>query len=295
MLLVVFSCHVYSFPLCWVLLSVSVLSFFSLVMTDTHAHIYFPQFGEDRSEMLTRAFGEGVTKMIIVNCDPSEQEKNLEALSTYGSPVQFYGTLGVHPTTLGEEAGEYGTKIAEYEALFRRLYPIFRERIVAVGETGLDYFHPHHKEAQAALFKMQLGFAREMNLPVVLHIRDAFPDAFLQLKGWEDLFLVFHCFSGGVEEMEYIVSHFPRAILSFAGPVTYPKSDALRDAARLVPRDRYVVETDAPFLAPQAMRGKRNEPTFVTHVAQKIAEVRGISYEQVETETEATVKRVFGV
>jgi TatD DNase family protein len=237
---------------------------------DTHAHL-----GDDAAEVLDRARVAGVTRVIVVATTVAGAREAL-ALAEHHDGV--YASLGVHP----HEAGEPGD-LAGLRAL------LAHPKAVAVGETGLDYFRdyaPH--DAQRRLFDEELAIAQELGRPVVIHTRAADDDTRARLVD-HDGTVILHCFSSpplfdaALEHDWYV---------SFAGNVTYKNAYDLRDCARRVPSERLLVETDSPYLAPQAVRGRRNEPAFVAHTYDFLAELRG---EDVRAVADANATRAFGL
>jgi TatD DNase family protein len=237
---------------------------------DTHAHL-----GDDAAEVLDRAHAAGVTRVIVVATTVAGAREAL-ALAEHHDGV--YASLGVHP----HEAGKPGD-LAELRAL------LAHPKAVAVGETGLDYFRdyaPH--DAQRRLFDEELAIAQELGRPVVIHTRAADDDTRARLVD-HDGTVILHCFSSpplfdaALEHDWYV---------SFAGNVTYKNAYDLRDCARRVPSERLLVETDSPYLAPQAVRGRRNEPAFVAHTYDFLAELRG---EDVRAVADANATRAFGL
>jgi TatD DNase family protein len=237
---------------------------------DTHAHL-----GDDAAEVLDRAHAAGVTRVIVVATTVAGAREAL-ALAEHHDGV--YASLGVHP----HEAGEPGD-LAGLRAL------LAHPKAVAVGETGLDYFRdyaPH--DAQRRLFDEELAIAQELGRPVVIHTRAADDDTRARLVD-HDGTVILHCFSSpplfdAAREHDWYVS--------FAGNVTYKNAYDLRDCARRVPSERLLVETDSPYLAPQAVRGRRNEPAFVAHTYDFLAELRG---EDVRAVADANATRAFGL
>jgi TatD DNase family protein len=237
---------------------------------DTHAHL-----GDDAAEVLDRAHAAGVTRVIVVATTVAGAREAL-ALAEHHDGV--YASLGVHP----HEAGEPGD-LAGLRAL------LAHPKAVAVGETGLDYFRdyaPH--DAQRRLLDEELALAVETGKPVVIHTRAADDDTRARLVD-HDGTVILHCFSSpplfdaALEHDWYV---------SFAGNVTYKNAYDLRDCARRVPSERLLVETDSPYLAPQAVRGRRNEPAFVAHTYDFLAELRG---EDVRAVADANATRAFGL
>ena len=252
---------------------------------DSHAHLEFPQFDEDRDAMLARARAAGVETLLAIGSGTGPDR--LDAAIPFAEQHSWiYATVGIHP---------HEAKLATEEH-FARLDELARHpRVIAWGEIGLDYYYDHSpREVQQQVFRRQLEQARAAKLPVVIHCRDAWADCIAILEqNWRSSGLggIFHCFTGASEdarrglEMGFFVS--------FAGNVTYPKMQQLRDVAREIPLDRLLTETDAPFLPPQGRRGKRNEPAFVVEVAQALANVRDLPAEEIAAQTAANFRRFF--
>ena len=239
-------------------------------MIDTHAHL-----GDDAAEVLDRARAAGVTRVVAVATSVDEAHDTL-ALAERERGVD--ACLGVHP----HEAA----KPADLHEL-RRL--LAHPKAVAVGETGLDYFRDYApRDAQQRLFEQQLELARETQKPVVVHTRAADDDTRARLARHDGV-VVLHCFSSP-PLLDAALEH--GWYVSFAGNVTYRNAYDLRDCARRVPSDRLLAETDSPYLAPQAVRGRRNEPAYVTHTYAFLSELRG---EDVRPQIEENAKRVFGL
>lgn len=236
-------------------------------LVDSHCHLDDSQFDADRDAAIDRALAAGVTRMLAIGT--GEGPPDLEAairLADAHEPI--LATAGIHP--------QYALK-AEAEH-FTRLEELLRHpKCVAVGEIGLDYYwKPFDADRQKAVFVEQMRIARDARKPIVIHTREAWADTMALLReNWapSGLPCIMHCFTGGPgEAQEAIDLGF---YISFAGVATYPKAEAVREAAKLVPSDRLLVETDAPYLAPVPHRGKRNEPAYVAHTANRLAEVRG--------------------
>jgi TatD DNase family protein len=256
-----------------------------LQIIDSHAHLEFPQFDEDREAMLARARAAGVQTLLAIGSGTGPDRLNA-AIPFAEQHDWIYATVGVHP---------HEAKLATEEH-FARLDELARHpRVIAWGEIGLDYYYDHSpREVQQLVFARQLEQARAAKLPVIIHCRDAWPDCLAILEqDWRPSGLggIFHCFTGTLEdarrglEMGFMVS--------FAGNVTYPKMQHLRDVAREIPLDRLLTETDSPFLPPQGRRGKRNEPAFVVEVAQALANVRDLPAEEIAATTAANFRRFF--
>ncbi len=250
------------------------------MITDTHAHLYWKSYDEDRALVLDRARREGVERMVIVGTDVGTSRAAIELCR--GVPGLF-PTAGLHPhdaTSFDETA----------RAAIRGLCS--RDECVGVGETGLDYFKEFSpRAAQRESFRWHLELARELDKPIVIHCRDAHEDTVELLRSVPGVRGVMHCYTMGEAELAPYIEL--GLFISFSGVVTYPKNDANRDAARAVPIDRLVVETDSPFLAPQGERGKRNEPAFVRRVLDEVARVRAHDPEGLAAVTSANAARLF--
>ena len=257
----------------------------SLQIIDSHAHLEFPQFDEDRDAMLARARAAGVETLLAIGSGTGPDRLNA-AIPFAEQHDWIYATVGVHP---------HEAKLATEEH-FARLEELARHpRVIAWGEIGLDYYYDHSpREVQQLVFARQLEQARAAKLPIVIHCRDAWPDCLAILEqDWRPSGLggIFHCFTGTREDAQRGLDM--GFVVSFAGNVTYPKMQHLRDVAREIPLDRLLTETDSPFLPPQSRRGKRNEPAFVVEVAQALANVRDLPAEEIAATTAANFRRFF--
>ncbi len=252
------------------------------MLVDTHAHLDMKEYDGDRDAVVLRAREAGVSRIVSISTDAAS------AHETVGLAEKFEGvfaSVGVHP----HDAGKIRPGDLE-DLLGLAAHP----KVVAWGEIGLDYHYDHSpRDVQREVFRRQVALARKAGLPLIIHTREADADTLTVLgeEGARELGGVFHCFSGDAA--------LARAALdmgfhvSFSGIVTFKKADALRDAARLIPSDRLLVETDAPYLAPVPHRGKRNEPARVALVAACLAEVRGASVEEVARATTENAVRLF--
>lgn len=252
------------------------------MITDTHAHLFWKNFDEDRAAVIERARTAGVERIILVGTD-LETSRACKELCT--ERPGLYWTAGIHPHDadgIGDEALGEITALCEDPAC------------IAVGETGLDYFKEYSpKTEQRRLFRWHIALAKELDKPVIVHCRDAHADTLALLREVPDVRGVMHCYTMGPEELSSYVEL--GLYVSFSGVVTYPRNEANREAARLVPPDQLLVETDCPFLAPQSRRGKRNEPALVAEVLDCIAEVRGATREDLARTTTANAARLFGL
>jgi TatD DNase family protein len=252
-------------------------------MIDSHAHLHMDEFNEDRSDVVQRAKEVGLTALITIGTSVADSERALETAMRYDF---VYASVGVHPHEVKDMDSSTVDSLRELAR---------REKVVAVGEIGLDFYYLHSpKELQFHHFADQLDLAVELDLPVIIHDRDAHRETmeFLayrkgRLRG------VLHCFSGDVEMAAKCVDL--GFYISIAGPVTYKKSEPLQKIAGQMPIETLLVETDAPYLAPQPWRGKRNEPAYVVETARRVAELRGISLAKLEEATEQNTRRLFGL
>jgi TatD DNase family protein len=254
-------------------------------LIDSHCHLDSAEFNDDRDAAIERAVDAGVENMLAIGTGngPPDLEAGVRLADKYPA---FYATVGIHP----HDAAKAGADD------FKRLDELLAHpKVLAVGEIGLDYhydFSPH--DVQKSVFIEQMEIAAQARKPIVIHTREAWEDT-LALIGqhWAQHGLggIMHCFSGGPEEAR-------RAIdlgfyLSFGGIVTFPKALTVQEAAKMAPRDRILIETDAPYLAPVPKRGKRNEPALIVHTARKLAELRGESYEELCAITSENFRRLL--
>ncbi|MGE0765420.1 MAG: TatD family hydrolase [Hyphomicrobiaceae bacterium] len=253
------------------------------MLVDHHCHLDFPDFEADRDAYVARARDAGVGVLVTI----STQIRNHAAYRAIAEAYDdVYCTVGTHPHRAHEELD-----IGLDEIIRLSEHP----KCVGIGEAGLDYFYKKSPpEAQAEGFRRHIAAARETGLPLEIHTRDADQDTIriLEDETAKGPFpAILHCFTGGAELARRAVAlgHY----VSFSGVVTFKKSDALRAIAAEVPLDRLLIETDAPFLAPEPFRGKRNEPAFVVHTAAALARVRGISPTELGTATTANFYRLF--
>lgn len=256
-------------------------------MVDTHAHVHDPAFGEDRVATLVRARDAGVDAIVTVGCDVEDSRRACETAEAHG----LAATIGVHPHEAEDAPADLA---AALDALRER----YGERIVAVGETGLDYHYDHSpRDVQRRVLVEQLRYARQRALPLVFHQREAHDDFVAALRAGYDPATqrgIVHCFTGDAREAELFTGEFG-LVLGIGGVVTFKSAGALRDAVRAVGLDRIVLETDAPYLAPVPHRGKRNEPAFVAETARALAVLFDVDVATVVARTDATAARIFGL
>ena len=252
------------------------------LMIDTHCHLTDTRLSSQLDFVLTRAKLAGVHRMITIGTDLEEDRKCLEVCR---GRDQLRCAVGVHPSYVDE---------ADFAEL-----PLLREiqsdpSVVAIGEIGLDYFRGKaNKVRQIEFLQFQLNLANETNRPVVIHCREAVDDCLGVLADFKNLKMVFHCFTGTVAEARRILD--AGYYLGFTGVITFKNSTELREAVQLTPMDRLVIETDAPYLTPEPMRKQKiNEPAMVKHVAARVAEIKQIPVEMVDSVTTANVTKLFG-
>jgi TatD DNase family protein len=247
---------------------------------DSHTHLHACRPPD--AELVEAAVEAGVTRIVTVGTNAASNRKALQAAEAF---PQVYAAIGHHPN---EATGFDDADLADLEALAAH------ERCVAIGETGLDYYRESAPPAdQQRAFEAQIELARRLDKPLVIHTRAADQDTLDTLRRHaHGLRVILHCFSMDTRIHECLEQ--PDWWISFAGNVTFPKAAPLREAMLQVPEDRLLVETDAPYLAPQAFRGKANQPAYVTRTAQAIAEERRISYDELERSVTAAAARVFG-
>lgn len=252
-------------------------------MIDTHAHLEMEAFDGDREEVLRRAAEAGLTAIITVGTTLADCEKAVTLARRY---PPLYAAVGIHPH---EAKGVDG---GAWEAM-RRLAQ--RDKVVAVGEIGLDFFYEHSPRAiQIRRFGEQLDLAEELGLPVIIHNRDAHGETLEILQARRGrLRGVLHCFSGDRAMAGRCLDMGFH--LSVAGPVTYRNADRLREVARNIPLERLLIETDAPYLAPQPHRGKRNEPAYMVETAECLAGILGMPSEELGRRTTENARRLFGI
>jgi len=252
------------------------------MLTDSHCHLDDKQFDPDRSEVIARAREAGVERMMSIGTGSGPPD--LEAALRLARQHDFiYATVGVHPHDASKATPE---TFAALEGLAAET------KVLAIGEIGLDYHYDFSpRDVQRDVLIAQLKLAGRAGKPIVIHTREAWDDTLLVLREhWSGAGII-HCFSGGPAEARQALDL--GFYLSFGGVITFPKAEALRDAARMAPEDRLLVETDAPYLAPVPKRGKRNEPAFMLETARRLAEVRGVAPEHIAEVTTGNFERLM--
>ena len=256
------------------------------MLTDTHAHLDFPEFRDDVPAILARAAEAGVTRILTIG---TGIESSRRAVALAEKWPQVWAVIGVHPNHVPDERPDFLPTLREIVTR--------SPRIAAIGETGLDYFRlakddTASRAAQAAAFRTQLDLAVDLKLPVIIHERAAWDDTLAILREYTGrVRAVFHCFGKSPEHAAEVLAlgH----LVSFTGIVTFKNAPDAQASAASVPLDSFMVETDCPFLAPVPHRGKRCEPSFVRHTAEHIAALRGIPLEELSAATEATAEKFF--
>jgi TatD DNase family protein len=256
-----------------------------MTLIDSHCHIDSAEFNDDRDAVIERALAAGVERMMAIGTGngPPDLEAGIRLADKYSA---FYATAGIHPHDAAKASpGD-----------FKRLSDLLKHpKVLAAGEIGLDYHYDFSpRDAQKSVFIEQMGIAAQAKKPIVIHTREAWEDTLALIEEhWTPHGIggIMHCFSGGPEEAR-------RALglgfyLSFGGIVTFPKALAVQEAAKTTPRDRILIETDAPYLAPVPQRGKRNEPALMVHTARKLAALRGESYEELCAVTTENFRRLL--
>jgi TatD DNase family protein len=254
-------------------------------LIDSHAHIDAPQFAEDREAMLGRARVAGVSALLAIGTGPGP-EKLDAALPFAEAHDWIYTTVGIHPHEAREVTEAHLDELARLAK---------HPRVIAWGEIGLDYFYDHSpRDVQERVFRDQMALAREARLPIIIHCRDAWADCLKLLEEvWRPAGLggILHCFTSTLEDARRGLDL--GFLISFAGNSTYPKTQNLRDVAKALPLENILIETDSPYLAPQAYRGKRNEPAYVADVARTLASVRDLPAEEFAARTAGNFRRFF--
>ncbi|WP_226679402.1 TatD family hydrolase [Mesobacillus jeotgali] len=254
------------------------------MLFDTHVHLNAEQFNEDLQEVIDRAIAEGVTNMVVVGFDEITIKKALELAENYDF---LYASVGWHPVDAIDMTQEHLDWLKELAS---------HPKVVALGEMGLDYYWDKSpKEIQKEVFRKQIRLAKEVQLPIIIHNRDATADIveILKEENAGEVGGIMHCFSGSVETaLECVEMNF---LISLGGPVTFKNAKKPKEVAEALPLDRLLVETDCPYLTPHPFRGKRNEPAYVKLVAEQIAELKGLTLEEVAEETARNAKKLFGI
>lgn len=266
-------------------------------LIDTHAHLYWDDYKSDLDEVVERSLVAGIDTAIIVGTDPNTSQL---ATNFTHPKLQTYSTVGIHP----HEAPQYFNNDELIQQHIDQLEQLVRtnpNKIKAIGECGLDFFFDgnrdyqptelsidQQKQLQIELLKAQIDLAKKLDLPLVIHCRDAWNQIFDYIG---DHYGVLHCYSGDENVTQQALQ--TKFMISFAANITYPKNQYLRDAAVNIPLDRILLETDCPFLSPQSSRGQRNEPKSVLESAELISQLKNANVEEIATHTTANAKKIF--
>ena len=250
---------------------------------NVHTHINDDQEYFEVDSLLEECKKNNVTKLVVIGYDVKSSKRAVELASKYEC---VYAAVGIHPSDVNKE----GNTIEEIEKLITN-------KVIAIGEIGLDYHWENNpsKEIQIKWFIDQLKLANKYNLPIIIHSRDAMKDTIDVLKENKMYYQkgIMHCYAGSIEsskELEKLGLYF-----SFAGPITYKNADNLRSVAKEIPLDKLLIETDDPYLTPTPFRGKRNEPSYVIYVAQELAKIKNLTYEEIKKITYNNAMKVFNL
>lgn len=249
-------------------------------LIDSHAHLDNEQFNEDREEVLNR-IKENLDFAVNIGYNLASSKKSVEFAKNYDF---IYAVVGVHPDDIGEYSDEVEK---ELEKLAQE------DKVLAIGEIGLDYhWMTFPKEQQQEVFRKQMKLAQRVGKPVAIHSREAMEDTLKILKEFPDVKGIFHCYPGSVETARKVIDNY---YLGIGGVLTFKNAKKLVEVVENIPLDKLIIETDCPYMAPTPHRGKRNEPIYVEYVARKIAEIKGISYEEVVEVTNRNTRKAYGM
>jgi len=254
------------------------------MITDTHTHLYSSQFNEDQKEMIQRAKDAGVSRFFIPAIDSSYTESMLQLEKKF--PKDVFLMMGLHPTSVKEN---YLEELAHVKTW------VDQRDFYAIGEIGIDlYWDKTFLKQQQEAFKMQIQWAKEKKLPIIIHCRDAFDEIFevLESEKGDDLFGIFHCFTGTKEQAEKAISYNMK--LGIGGVVTF-KNGEIDKFLNEIDLKHIVLETDAPYLAPTPFRGKRNESSYITNVIDKLVAIYSLSFDEIAAITTKNSKDIFGI
>lgn len=256
-----------------------------MIITDTHTHLYSEAFDEDRNQMMQRAIDQGVSRFFVPAIDSSYTEAMLSLEANY--PDHVYLMMGLHPTSVKPDT--FKKELQHVEDLFNK------RNFIAVGEIGIDlYWDTSTLDIQKEAFKYQIQLAKKHQMPIVIHCRDSFDEIFevLDAENDDDLFGIFHCFTGTIEQAKQAISYNMK--LGIGGVVTF-KNGKIDQFLNQIDLSHLVLETDAPYLAPVPYRGKRNESSYIIMVLEKLSEVYNMPQEKIAEITTANSKAVFNI
>ena len=251
-------------------------------MIDTHSHINFEDYKENFDSFIEELKNNEINNVIIPGVEPSTFDEIISLCENFDI---LYGAIGVHPS----EAKTYSNKTEE--EIYKHCQ---NKKIIAIGEIGLDYYWEQEtKELQKDVFRKQLKIAQELQVPVLIHDREAHEDTFDILQEFNLKNVIFHCFSGNAEFAKKCISK--GYYIAIGGVVTFKNAKNLKEVAKIVPLDKLLLETDAPYLAPVPYRGKLNSPAYLKYIAQEIANIKEINVEEVKKQTTINAQKVFGI
>ena len=282
------------------------------MLIDTHAHLYWEDYKQDLDEVLQRSLDAGVTTIINVGVDV---EKSKIAAELESDKIKLYSTIGIHPhEALRYTQGKLSDVDVSIHQDIEKLEDIYQsgtDKVVAVGECGLDYYFSTSEESkptsevsiiknlQRRLFQAQIKLAKKLDLPLIVHCRDDRSQNSENSEAWDEILkmvgthpTILHCYSGLSHTTNYVLQT-TNLLVSFAATITYPKNEYLREAVKLLPLEKIVLETDCPFLPPQSKRGQRNEPANIKEIAENIADCKGLSLEEISNQTTTNVKKLL--
>ena len=253
-----------------------------MLLFDTHAHLNDPAFDPDREELMNGLAAKGVGLVMNAGCSLESSRDIVNMTAKY---PWLYGSVGSHPDSADEVNEEV---IEEYRKLCQN------EKIKAIGEIGLDYYYEDiPRDIQQKAFRMQMQLAKELDMPVIVHEREAHDDGMRIVKEFPKVTGVFHCYSGSAEMARQLVNM--GWYIGFTGVLTFKNARKAVETAASIPLDRIVIETDCPFMAPEPFRGKRNDPGYLYRMAQRLAEIRGITPEEAAIATTENAKRLYRI
>ena len=253
-----------------------------MLLFDTHAHLNDPAFDPDREELMAGLAAKGVGLVMNAGCSLESSRDIVNMTARY---PWLYGSVGSHPDA-ADEVNE--AVIEEYRQLCKN------EKIKAIGEIGLDYYYEDiPRDIQQKAFRMQMQLAKEVDLPVIVHEREAHDDGMRIVKEFPGVTGVFHCYSGSAEMARQLVKM--GWYIGFTGVLTFKNARKAVETAASIPLDRIVIETDCPFMAPEPFRGKRNDPGYLYRMAERLAEIRGITPEEAAAITTENAKRLYRI
>lgn len=281
------------------------------MLIDTHAHLFWDSYKEDFDQVLKNAEAAGISTIINIGCDIESSQKCADLISTNPN-IKFYSSIAIHP----EQAIHYFNNEDQIKNDIEQLEQIYlnnKDNVIAIGECGLDFAYANWegylpdniskdqmKDLQRKLFQAQINLAIKYNLPLLLHIRDDRSENPDLIECWDEVFKmagdhfgILHCYSGLEQTTKKAISS--NFLVSFAGNLTYKKNEYLKEAVKMLPLEKIVLETDCPFLPPQSIRGKRNEPSSVNEIAHYIAEIKGLTFEEVASQTTNNAKSILKI